>query len=148
MKSSVSHRQTEDNTLGLTAFFLALLLYGLDRNVSKSCCPSPRNRAQTKNICLAHRLTSSKETVPIARPPLEPVSNFFHLALTRLAKCMSPSFLPPQSLEIHVCVFWLAACICTTKYHSRMLQTARQYVVTGCHSVVTTASDGTGEQAN
>jgi len=29
-----------------------------------------------------------------------------------------------------------------------MLQAASQYVVTGCPSVVTTASDGTGEQAN
>jgi len=29
-----------------------------------------------------------------------------------------------------------------------MLQTASQYVVTGCHSVVTTASEGTGQQVN
>jgi len=29
-----------------------------------------------------------------------------------------------------------------------MLQAASQYVVTGCHSVMTTASHGTGEQAN
>jgi len=39
MKISVSQRQTEDNKLGPTAFFLALLRYGLDRNVSKTCCP-------------------------------------------------------------------------------------------------------------
>jgi hypothetical protein len=92
-------------------------------------------------------LTSNKETVPTARPPLETVSNFFHLVLTRLAKCTSPSSLLPQLLEFRVCVFGLAACIGTTKYHSRMLQAANQNFVTGCHSVVPTISDGTGEQA-
>ena len=47
-----------------------------------------------------------------------------------------PSFLMPQSLEFHVCVFGLAACICITNYHSRILQAASQYFVTCCcHSV-------------